>query len=201
MLSDSIKLERFLLQEFATSDKVFNFKEINEKASEDGLTSNIRMLKKILNYLDITNVVDIHKFGNYKIKINLNDSVSDSKEIIDQRFVLSEFILEFLYKRSQEIKDDQSKEYKVILFSVQELKDAFEKELNIFSSKTNVKQIEDALYYLKLIESIKIEGGFLVVYNRISISRLAKGYVYTKKDYEKLDSFYKNKVQQIHIVG
>lgn len=189
------------MQEFATSDKVFNFKEINEKASEDGLTSNIIMLKKILNYLDITNVVDIHKFGNYKIKINLNDSVSDSKEIIDQRFVLSEFILEFLYKRSQEIKDDQSKEYKVILFSVQELKDAFEKELNIFSSKTNVKQIEDALYYLKLIESIKIEGGFLVVYNRISISRLAKGYVYTKKDYEKLDSFYKNKVQQIHIVG
>jgi ATP-dependent DNA helicase RecQ len=59
------------------------------------------------------------------------------------------------------------------------------------------------LFYLSRIESIKIEGGFLVVYNRLTISRLEKNnrIHYKESDYEKLRQFYINKVQQIHIVG
>ena len=63
--------------------------------------------------------------------------------------------------------------------------------------------VEDALFYLSRIEAIKIEGGFLVVYNRLTIDRLEQDNrkKYTKDDYEKLNQFYENKVQQIHIVG
>lgn len=202
LLKDSNKLERFLLQEFSRDDKIYNFKEINEKAIDKGLKSNVKMLKSLSNYLDITNVIDIHKLGNSKLKVILHNDIVNLNKSISARFTLSEFILDFLYQRSEEQEVDESEEYKVVLFSVQELKNAFGKELSIFGSKkADIKQIENALYYLKTIESIKIEGGFLVIYSRISIKRLDKGFKYTKKDYEKLDSFYQNKVEQIHIVG
>lgn len=53
------------------------------------------------------------------------------------------------------------------------------------------------------IEAIKIEGGFLVVYNRLTIERTEQNNKkqYTKDDYQKLYQFYENKIQQIHIVG
>jgi ATP-dependent DNA helicase RecQ len=63
--------------------------------------------------------------------------------------------------------------------------------------------VEDTLYYLSKIDAIKIEGGFMVVYNALSIHRLEKDNrkQYKLEDYDKLNQFYTNKVQQIHIVG
>src|SRR5690606_28517481 len=50
---------------------------------------------------------------------------------------------------------------------------------------------------------LKIEGGFLVLYNSLSIERTEQNNKkqYTKDDYQKLHQFYESKVQQIHIVG
>jgi ATP-dependent DNA helicase RecQ len=83
------------------------------------------------------------------------------------------------------------------------LKEGFEKRMELFELKTSIEDIEDTLFYLSRIDAIKIEGGFLVVYNRLTIDRVEqdrkKGY--KKEDYEKLNQFYENKVQQIHIVG
>lgn len=59
------------------------------------------------------------------------------------------------------------------------------------------------MFYLSRIDAIKIEGGFLVVYNRLTIERIEQDNKkrYTKDDYQKLNQFYESKVQQIHIVG
>jgi len=59
------------------------------------------------------------------------------------------------------------------------------------------------LFYLSRTEAIKIEGGFLVTYNRLTIQRLCTDNKrrYKLEDYRKLGQFYENKVQQIHIVG
>ncbi|MCR6720974.1 MAG: AAA family ATPase [Chitinophagaceae bacterium] len=67
----------------------------------------------------------------------------------------------------------------------------------------SIGDIEDALFYLSRINSIEIEGGFLVSYNRLSIERIELDNYkkYTKDDYKKLNTFYEQKVQQIHIVG
>ncbi|WP_211290037.1 UvrD-helicase domain-containing protein [Mucilaginibacter auburnensis] len=53
------------------------------------------------------------------------------------------------------------------------------------------------------IEALKIEGGFLVVYNRLTIERIEQNtrIQYKEDDYQKLDEFYQNRTQQIHIVG
>ena len=88
-------------------------------------------------------------------------------------------------------------------FSVLELRDAYEKTNELFKYKINPDDVEDTLFYLSRIEALKIEGGFLVVYNRLTIERLEKGsrIQYKKDDYRKLQEFYENKVEQIHIVG
>ena len=48
-----------------------------------------------------------------------------------------------------------------------------------------------------------MEGGFLVLYNRMQVARLISDNrrQYTKGDYGLLDAYYKLKIQQIHIVG
>ena len=68
-----------------------------------------------------------------------------------------------------------------------------------------VKQsdVQDALLYLQTIGAIRLEGGFLVLYNSMEINRLIMdNYIrYKKEDYSSLNEFYKQKIQQIHIVG
>jgi ATP-dependent DNA helicase RecQ len=55
---------------------------------------------------------------------------------------------------------------------------------------------------LKKINAFNIEGGFLVLYSPMKIVRIEDtGKRYLKGDYNKLETFYKNKSQQIHIVG
>ncbi len=52
------------------------------------------------------------------------------------------------------------------------------------------------------IEAIKIEGGFLVIYNPMVIERLEDTRKnYKQEDYRQLERFYENKIQQVHIVG
>ncbi len=69
--------------------------------------------------------------------------------------------------------------------------------------KFTLQQVEEALFYLSRIEALSIEGGFLVIYNALTIERIEQNNKkrYKVEDYQKLNQFYQNKVQQIHIIG
>jgi ATP-dependent DNA helicase RecQ len=127
------------------------------------------------------------------------------KEKLEKRHELAKFIVEFLYEKSNlnVSEDDAGKEEVLVEFSVHELKDEFQRRPKLFEMKVSLEDIEDTLFYLSRIEAIKIEGGFLVVYNRLTIERVEQDNYkkYTKDDYRKLNQFYENRVQQIHIVG
>ena len=55
-----------------------------------------------------------------------------------------------------------------------ELKEAYEKDVRkqLFGHTIRMEDIEDTLLYLSRIEALQIEGGFLVLYNRLQIDRL-----------------------------
>ncbi|HWQ41557.1 MAG TPA: hypothetical protein VN456_05920 [Desulfosporosinus sp.] len=53
-----------------------------------------------------------------------------------------------------------------------ELKDKYSKRSTLFRTSATTEEIEDALFYLSRIEALKIEGGFMVVYNALTIERL-----------------------------
>ena len=74
----------------------------------------------------------------------------------------------------------------------------------LFTKLDNVQleEVEEALLYLSKIGALKLEGGFLVLYNAMNIQRIKDNKSrYKLDDYRMLNEFYKQKIQQVHIVG
>lgn len=201
------KIENFLLPYVEQHEKVFHLKELNEDAEEKGLNDiSTSRIKTILNFWAIKNWVKRHNMESKNHITVLSLYPQDVlKDKLEKRHTLAKFIVEFLYKRSQAvaISDGVAKDEILVDFSVQELKTEYERSASLFKVNITVDDIEDTLFYLSRIEAIKIEGGFLVVYNRLTIERTEQNNKkqYTKDDYQKLHQFYEGKVQQIHIVG
>jgi ATP-dependent DNA helicase RecQ len=101
---------------------------------------------------------------------------------------------------------DDSKDTTLVNFSVVELLQQFiaSRQETMFADneKPTIADIEEALLYLTKTELVKIEGGFIVLYNTMQIGRLvATRTRYGKEQYRLLDEFYKQRIRQIHIVG
>lgn len=202
------KIENFLLPLFEEQEKTFHIKELNEEAEAKGCDDvNTNKIKTILNFWSIKNWIKRQnlEYSKNHIVVICQQPKDSLKEKLEKRHELAQFIVEFLYEKSNlnVSIEDVVKDELLVEFSVHELKVAYENSPNLFKLNISIDDIEDSLFYLSRIEAIKIEGGFLVVYNRLTIERLEpdNSKRYTKDDYKKLNQFYENKVQQIHIVG
>lgn len=202
------KIENFLLPLIEEQEKTFHIKELNEEAEIDGCYDvSPNKIKTILNFWAIKNWIkrqNIQYSRNHIAVISLHPREL-LKEKLQKRHELAKFIIEFLHEKSvfNVTEDDAEKDEVLVEFSVHELKTAYENHHSLFKLEVSADDIEDTLFYLSRIEAIKIEGGFLVVYNRLTIERLEQDNKkrYKVEDYQKLNQFYENKVQQIHIVG
>lgn len=199
------KIENFLLLILEEQEKVFNLKELNEGALANGcLNVNPDKIKTVLNFWAIKNWIKRHNqdYSKNHISIICTAPKEDLKEKQKSRHELSKFIVNYLFNKTQDIRSDHKTEV-LVEFSIHELKEQYEKESVLFKNDVSIEDIEDTLFYLSRIEAIKIEGGFLVVYNRLTIDRLEQNnqIQYKNEDYQQLDQFYQNKMQQIHIVG
>jgi ATP-dependent DNA helicase RecQ len=208
ILESFAKIENFLLPELEEQEKVFNLKELNEGALESNCTNvNPNKLKTVLNFWAIKNWIRRHNlnYSNNHISIICNQPKDILKDKLEKRHSLSEFILKYLFEKTRSTQDQNSVSSNEILveFSVHELRDNYLNASAMFKVDASIEDIEDALFYLSRIEAIKIEGGFLVVYNKLTIDRLEQNnqIQYKKDDYRQLEQFYENKMQQIHIVG
>ena len=207
ILNSFNKIENFLLTYIGEEEKVLYLKELNEEAELAGINdASINKIKTIFNFWAIKNWV---KRKSLESKNHLAVLVSHLKETLieklEKRHMLAQFIVEYLYDKSNltSTEEDSEKDEVVVEFSVHELKTAYEQSASIFKLQIEISDIEDSLFYLSRIDSIKIEGGFLVLYNSLTIKRTEQDNRkrYTKDDYKKLNQFYESKVQQIHIVG
>jgi ATP-dependent DNA helicase RecQ len=202
------KIENFLLPLFEEQEKTFHIKELNEAAEENGCEDvGINKIKTIINFWAIKNWIKQQNLAyskNHLVVLSLHPQQT-LQEKLGKRHELARFLVEFLYEKSNLNVSpvDAGKEEVLVEFSVHELKVAFENSIASFGKKVSIDDVEDALFYLSRIDAIKIEGGFLVVYNRLTIERVEQDNKkrYKVEDYQKLSQFYANKVQQIHIVG
>ncbi len=202
------KIEKFLASQFEEQEKIFHIKELNEQAEESGCTDvSPNKIRTIINFWVIKNWLKrkLHKSSKNHLAILSNYSETELKEKLEKRHELARFIVDYLYLKSNENLSvtDKNKEQVLVEFSVHELKTEYENQNALFRLNINLADVEDALFYLSRIDAIKIEGGFLVVYNKLTIERLEQDNKkrYKADDYKKLNQFYENKVQQIHIVG
>ena len=101
--------------------------------------------------------------------------------------------------------DKGSSPNKAVQFSVVELLNQIKSSpQSLFSGLDNLQleEVEEALLYLSKIGALKLEGGFLVLYNAMNIQRIKDNKSrYKQDDYRMLNEFYKQKIQQVHIVG
>ncbi|RZJ49971.1 MAG: RecQ family ATP-dependent DNA helicase, partial [Chryseobacterium sp.] len=201
------KIENFLLPYFNEEERIFHIKELNEQAEDNGLNEiNTNNIKTIVNFWAIKNWI---KRKTLESKNHIAAAAMQSKDLLKEKFerrhALAKFIVEFLYEKSNVnvSKEDLGKDEVLVEFSVQEIKNAYDNTFSLFKVEITLDDVEDTLFYLSRIEAIKIEGGFLVVYNRLTVERTEQNNKkqYTKEDYQKLEQFYESKVQQIHIVG
>lgn len=200
------KIENYLLLLLKEQEQIYHLKELNEKGEEQGLNDiSSNKIKTILNFWAIKNWVK-RKILDTKSHVSIIALHPREllKEKLEKRQTLAKFIIEFLYEKTKTTaSEDSTKEEILVEFSIHELKTAYENGSDLFKLEINLDDIEDTLFYLSRIEAIKIEGGFLVVYNRLTIERTETDNKkrYTKEDYQKLNQFYESKIQQIHIVG
>jgi len=203
ILSSFSRIEDFLLQNLKEEATTLNIKVLNEQAEQQGLKAvDAKRVKTIFN------IWAVKKWLKYQITPgspnHIRVMLRQPKELIREKMALrgelATFIVEYLLSKID--KDASQTEETAVTFSEVELKQGFERTIAGAEKKISLGDIEDALFYLSKIEAIKIEGGFLVIYNRLTLQRLTHNDTrYKKEDYKRLGDFYENKTQQIHIVG
>lgn len=208
MVKSMGKIEQFLSSQFEEQEKQFHIKELNEQAEEYGCNDvSPQKIRTIINFWTIKNRIKRKQqdFSKNHLSIISNYSKEELNHKLEKSHELAHFIVDFLYLISSEnlSSNEADKDQVLVEFSVHQLKEEYEKQNALFKQKIQLADIEDALFYLSRIDAIKIEGGFLVVYNKLSIERLEQDNKkrYKADDYKKLNQFYENKIQQIHIIG
>ena len=197
-----LKLERFLLQRFGEEAQRMNYKELNEEAQKAGLTySSIKRLRMLLHFLSLKGY--IYKQEGYRdsVGVRLQASQEVTMTRFERRTEICRFIIDTL-----NVNRDPSKDMTLVNFSVVELLKQYiaSQQETMFAEKErpDIAEIEEALLYLTKTELMKIEGGFIVIYNTMQIGRIADRRArYGKEQYRLLDEFYKQRIRQIHIVG
>lgn len=202
-LDAMLRMEQFMLQQFSEESRRFSYKELNEEAQKTGMNySNVKRLRMLLHFMTLKGYIykQEHSITGY-----VNVRLQSSKEATKNRFDRRMDICKFVVKRLSNQKDD-SKDTTLVNFSVVELLQQFiatqQEMMFAEKEKPSISDIEEALLYLTKTELVKIEGGFIVLYNTMQIGRIADRRTrYGKEQYRLLDEFYKQRIRQIHIVG
>lgn len=195
-LRNIVLLEQYILKEIDPESGNINLKALSNQAEEDGLKKH--PIEWIRSVLDLWGIMD---YICKKIAYHMDDYnfelKSDWMDIQDQRIQCHDtarFIIVYLYDLAE------ASGTHMISFSVIEIMDAYNEQSLI---QINIRQVEDAILFLSKMRILTLDGGFLVLYNSMCIDRIEKDnhIRYKQDDYRQLDEYYKNKIQQIHIVG
>lgn len=207
ILQHYLKLE-VALQEFLTKDTKISMRALNQHLLDIGVEkTSIASIKNILNYWEIQNFIQKRRIDRdtetYQIKIKNEEAIAKDMQ---WRHELAVDILEILVKLYKEQKNKITNKEKSDLpvgFSMLGLKKQNESAGFFGETKqATIKQYERALLFLNQIKSIQLEGGFMVFYNRFNIEDIDDAIPrFTKDNFAKMDTHYRQRTEQIHIVG
>jgi len=203
IVSEYDRIENVVIEALSETEQKINIKEINKVCEQVVPTVTVQKLKTIYNFYAIKHWI---KRTQSELKdvliVKPNFEKSDLLDKQKRRIELSNFIIKYLFDKSQETQAESNKEEIDVEFSCLELKEQYEKG-DLLGNATSFEEIDDTLYYLSKIGALRLDGAFLVAYNAMRIERTEEDTRrrYKKEDYKRLEDFYNNKVQQIHIVG
>ena len=199
------KLERYMLSHIPDETWRISCKQLNDKAVTDGInTSKEKDIRTLLYFLTIKGYIRKKEDSAHNLEIRLQAGMDTIVKRLDRRLEISRFAIEWLYRLAVEAENNPSPD-KAVQFSVVELLNQIKSSPQALFCNLDdlqLEEVEEALLYLSKIGALKLEGGFLVLYNAMDIRRLKDNKSrYKKDDYRMLNDFYKQKIQQVHIVG
>lgn len=216
MLENFAKLERYILEHIPDESLHITYKQLNDNAVHDGInTSTEKKIRTLLYFLAVKGYAHKKEDGVRNLIVTRDKDIETIIKRFERRIEVCRFIIERLYSLAEEISKTITEESnnsssvdskeKPLQFSVVELlNDLKSSNQSLFSdfSSLQLEDVEEALLYLSKIGAMKLEGGFLVLYNAMAIKRTKELRLrYKQEDYRMLNEFYKQKIQQIHIVG
>lgn len=197
-LKNTLQLERFLLSQLTDKTRELNYKEINEAAQKNGMSfCTVKRIKTLLYFLRLKGYVGKEEHAAAgSVSLRLQVDAEATMVHFERRAELCQFVVETLGKQKSD------KDSSFVPFSLVGLLNQYNStQLSIVDSPTP-SEMEEALLFLSKNELLKLEGGFLVIYNTMQLNRKVERKTrYSKENYRLLDEFYKQRIQQIHIVG
>lgn len=200
------QLERFLINQLIDGELNTSLKELNESALDNGIAfSSTKNIKSILHFWMVKGIIQKNSIrSDQRLRILPLMKIAHLQQNFEERMNISLFLIEELFKLSENkeiIKDEV-----LVQFSLIALYESYKNALqqNMFARQTvSLQSMEDALLYLSKMGIMPLDGGFMVLYNGMTIKRLIQDNKirYKKEDYSRLNDYYRQKIQQIHIVG
>ena len=205
LLEDFAKIERYILNQIKDSSLQVSYKHLNDDAQKNGITiSKEKDIRTLLYFLTVKGYIRKKEDVAQNIEIVRQADLETIINRFEKRLEMCRFIIEWLYNQPSIVTNTDS-EKNAIRFSIIELlKDIKTKSQLLFINVDNIQleDVEESLLYLSKIGALKLEGGFLVLYNAMNIRRIKDNKArYKVDDYRMLNEFYKQKIQQVHIVG
>ncbi len=205
LLERFAKLEQYILKHIPEESLRISCKQLNENAVNDGIhTSKEKDIRTLLYFLTIKGYTRKKEDALRNMEISRQADLELTIRRFEKRLGISRFAVEWLYRLASEAENDNTPG-RAIQFSVIELLNRIKSSnQSIFGGVDDIQleDIEEALLYLSKIGALKLEGGFLVLYNAMNIRRIKDSKSrYRQDDYRMLNEFYKLKIQQVHIVG
>lgn len=206
VLDQFVALERHLFMQITEGSTDLRLKQLNESAQEAGIARiTVKSIRRLLNFLAIKHYIKKSEYAHSdNVSICLLGNLKDLTARAEVRVDIAYFALDYLYQLAGSVEANEKGD-KAVEFSLVKLFNDYKSTPRLLSTAEHVDilDVEEALYYLTKIGALQIEGGFLVLYNRLEINRLVTDnrIKYKVEDYKLLDSYYQQKIQQIHIVG
>lgn len=199
------KLERYIITRISDNGLVISAKQLNDDAVNYGITtSNEKSIRTLLYFLTIKGYIRKQEDPARNIRMTRQADTDKINGQCEQRHEICRFALEWLYGKLPEPTKEESSN-KLVQFSIVDLLNQVKtNRQSLFNTlkEIQIEDVEEALLYLSNIGALKLDGGFMVLYNAMAISRLKDMKLrYKQEDYRMLDEFYKQKIQQVHIVG
>ncbi|MBQ0021451.1 MAG: RecQ family ATP-dependent DNA helicase [Bacteroidales bacterium] len=205
MLDRFAKLERYILGQIPDDSLRISCKQLNDNAQNEGITTATEKdIRTLLYFLTVKGYTRKKEDAVHNIEVKRQADMEATLKRFEKRLEICQFAVEWLYGQVHDTTAEETQK-KGIQFSVVELlNDLKAHGQNLFGVLQDVQleDVEEALLYLSKIGALKLEGGFLVLYNAMDIRRIKDNRLrYKQDDYRMLNEFYKQKIQQVHIVG
>ena len=199
------RLERYILDHITDDALRISCKQLNDDAQKDGITTATEKdIRTLLYFLTVKGYTRKKEDAAHNIELTRQADMQSTIKRFEKRLNICTFAVEWLYRQAQNTTLEESKKNGVQFSVVELLNDLKAQGQTFFESLDDLQleDVEESLLYLSKIGALKLEGGFLVLYNAMNIRRLKDNKLrYKQEDYRMLNEFYRQKIQQVHIVG